>query len=66
MVDLLYSDYRSMLVHFEAQKYIYFVKKGPSLVRFTPYCKHHIKWRFRRRLKSRNVAITDYVCLKQS
>ena len=35
-VDLHYGDYRSKLVPFEAQKNIFYIKKGPSLEQFTP------------------------------
>jgi hypothetical protein len=35
MADLYYGDYRSKLVHLEAQKYVVF-QKIPSLERFLP------------------------------
>jgi hypothetical protein len=43
-VDLHYGSYHSQLVHFEAQKNISYVNKGPSLEQFMPQCKQHFKW----------------------
>jgi hypothetical protein len=42
MADLYYGDYRSKLVHFEAQK-IFSILKSPSLGQFLPWRKYHQK-----------------------